>query len=134
MAQSGISTTEGFEGHLTLIRRTFVADLAARSDDLAAHMTTAAGPDGAGESLRQAARVAHRLVGVSGTLGFPLLGALARKAEDMLTRTASRPLDAAGRATAARAVDRLRDGMATVSRTGRDCGERDLESAGGAAL
>ena len=127
------SPTGPLAANLTAIRIHFVSELQKRLielDSLRDGLETATDRK---DRLSGLARIAHRLSGVCGTLGFPNLGLRAAEAEDALESAIAEPAEEPHLGNAVAAVGALRDGMAYVAASDRDCAADVLHAPMGAS-
>ena len=90
MTQLSDAQTDPIAASLAGIRMRFVADLNGRRKELDRLVEAIDDTPEGRERMRQACRIAHRIVGTAGTLGLPALGEIAAEAEDaMLAATAA---------------------------------------------
>ena len=119
------ATTDPIIRSLVGIRARFVSELSSRRAELEVLTHGLENSADRVDRLERARRIAHRLFGVAGTLGFPNLGEVTKLAEDDLATAASRCTDQTALAAARHSVDALCDAMTKVAVEGLDCNHRD---------
>lgn len=124
------ATTDPIVRNLAGIRARFVSELPSRRADLEFLTHGLESSADRVDRLERARRIAHRLVGVAGTLGFPKLGRVAERAEDDLATAASLDSDQMVLEAVTHAVEALCDVMTHVAVEGCDCDDADRRHPG----
>ncbi|GGL70995.1 Hpt domain-containing protein [Wenxinia marina] len=120
MSSNATTAIDTLSDSLSSIRVRFMSDLELREQELRSLATGEICDVAREDRHHQARRIAHRLAGVSGTLGFPALGNLAADVDDAIGRALAVPGDAGRTAAADGAVARLAEAIGSVVRSGRD--------------
>ena len=120
MSATTSSSSNPVSARLAAIRYTFLSELPDRRDELAQVLD---GIDRSAERedrLTRALRIAHRLAGVSGTLGFPILGRRAMEAQEALQKAIALPKGSGPETRALAALSTLLGAMTQVCETRED--------------
>lgn len=99
---------------LCLIRNRFIDGLVGRIENLDTLMTKVELRHDTGNALVEAEQEMHRITGVAGTLGFPVLGDMARAAEASLNNAISNKQSDGLLGDAVAAVDEAVDAMSQI--------------------
>ena len=119
------SSSNPVSARLAAIRYTFLSELPERRDALKEILDGLDGSADRKESLTRAYRIAHRLAGVSGTLGLPALGRLAIEAQEALQKVIALPPGSGRPETRAlTALSSLLEAMTQVCETRTDYSSR----------